>query len=216
MVSREDLTGEHSPTHWLDQHVGKRYRDCTRDNFIISRPEQQQAVEACSEYVHNFPKHNVEGRSLVLYGPKGTGKDHLLVAVLRSIATRLNRAGAVVYRDGLSLFAEFRQAISDPTVSEERLIERFARRPMLLAISDPLPPSGSLSEFEQRTLLRVIDYRYRNCLPCAATLNVASRSELETRMGAQAADRLCDDAVMIPCNWPSYRQEKRYNEPQKP
>ena len=200
-----------SPTHWIDQAIGPRYERCTLGNFQTSFEGQRVAVEQCRDYVANFPRYASEGRNLLFIGPKGTGKDHLMVAVVREICNRMppRQSGArrrVVYRDGLVLFSEFRSMISSRK-NEDKLIEGYAE-PHLLALSDPLPPAGSLSDYERRMMHRVIDARYRQLRPTTATINVANRAELDSRMTPQTSDRLCDFAIVVSCNWESYRQRK--------
>ena len=38
------------------------------------------------------------------------------------------------------------------------------------------------------------------------TLNVADGAEAEARMVAQVVDRLRNDALILFCNWPNYRE----------
>ncbi|MEM9588989.1 MAG: ATP-binding protein [Planctomycetota bacterium] len=195
---------------WVDQAIGRRYRSCRFANFKAETNGQRHALESCVRYVEEFGQHVRDGVSLVFIGPKGTGKDHLMVSVLRAIVLgyphKSSRRRRAVYRDGLRLFAEFRGSIGS-SKGEDTIVGSYTE-PHLLALSDPLPPTGSLSEYEQRMLLRIIDGRYRECRPTTATLNVANRDELDARMGAQAADRLLDGAIVVRCDWESYRMRK--------
>jgi len=196
-----------SPTVYIDHQIGKRYVRCRLDTFDCSGDEPQakcNAVVQCRDYVDAFREHHEAGRSLILIGPKGTGKDHLVSAVVREIAKRLGKPGAVVFRDGLSLFAEVKATYDDHTRTDD-VVEKYIR-PVLLAISDPLPPVGALSQHDQSVILRIIDGRYRQCLPLAVTVNCSSRKEMAERLGPQATDRLFDCAVVVPCNWKSYRK----------
>lgn len=203
---------------WLSEAVGRRYRDCTLGNWIAggltgngsekANQAMNKALEQSKNYVKGFVDHIRRGQSIVFVGPKGAGKDHLMVGVLRGIIEGYGVASHKVrYIDGLSLFGEFRDTIKSNT-TEQSVIEKHCK-PDLLAISDPLPPTGDLSEYEQRMMLRLIDKRYRDCRPMAATINASDRAEVERRMGPQAADRLLDDAVVVLCNWPSYRQRRK-------
>lgn len=214
-----------NPSHWLDHHAGKRYLGCRLDNFDCEtyntnygetdesfkacskdRAEEiagkKAAVEACRRYVYDFPSHIREGRGLVLIGPKGTGKDHLLVATLRAIAKGYGEF-SIKYRSGAEFFDEFTDTIGD--TRSFKTVAGLLSLPKILAISDPLPPTGDLSEAKQDMLFRVLTARYKNKRPTSATINVETASELERRMGPQAADRLRGDAVIVKCNWPSYR-----------
>jgi DNA replication protein DnaC len=195
-----------SATCYIDEQIGRRYTRCKLDNFDTTGDKadaKKWAVDECRNYVLNFPAHMEAGRSLVLVGPKGTGKDHLLSAVVREIARRIGRPGAVVFRDGLTLFAEIKEQYN--TQAPIDLVAKYVS-PMLFAVSDPVPPIGALSQHDQSMMLRIIDGRYRQCHPLAVTINCKSRQEINDRLGAQAADRLFDCAVVVGCNWESYRK----------
>ena len=199
---------ETSPTYWIDQQVGRRYVNCTFDNFDASGKDEAKkraALSQCVEYVENFPKHYDAGRSLIFVGPKGTGKDHLMTATIKQICVNIKRPGKVTFADGLKLFAEFREAFGTAT-TESMIVDKYTR-PLLFAVSDPLPPKGCLSEHEQRMALRIIDARYRESKPMAMTINAANRKEISDRMGAQACDRLFDCAIVVRCVWESHRTE---------
>jgi DNA replication protein DnaC len=196
-----------SPTVYIDQQIGKRYTRCRLDTFECGGADaeaKRKAVTQCRDYVNNFNAHHEAGRSLVLIGPKGTGKDHLVSAVVREIARRLGRPGLVVFRDGLSLFAEVKGSYDSHT-STDAIVEKYTK-PVLLAISDPVPPVGALSQHDQSVILRIIDGRYRECLPLAVTVNCSTRAELSERLGPQATDRLFDCAIVVICNWATYRK----------
>jgi len=196
-----------SPTVYIDQHIGKRYVRCRLDTFRTDGEHAAakiKAVDQCREYVNNFAEHCEAGRSLVVIGPKGTGKDHLVSAVVREIARRLGKPGLVVFRDGLTLYSEFKSAF-DEVGSQDAIVSKYVM-PKLFAVSDPVPPSGPLSNFDQQLIMRIIDGRYRECRPLAVTINCATRAEMATRLGAQSTDRLFDCAIVVVCNWPSFRE----------
>lgn len=184
--------------------VGSRYAHCKLANYKIHHEGQRQAVETSRGWAHRFlQSHCTAGESLVYLGPPGTGKDHLMVAVAMGIA-RVARKELILYRDGLRLFSEFKAAFDSRDTTEDKIVKKYTSA-ALLAISDPIPPRGTLSDYEQRLLYRIIDGRYRNRKAVAVTCNVASRSELEAKLGAQATDRLCEGATVVVCAWPSYR-----------
>lgn len=58
-------------------------------------------------------------------------------------------------------------------------------------------------------MLVVIDSRYRHNRPCWITVNVATRAELEARMGVLLVDRLMENAHCLFYSWPSYRERIR-------
>lgn len=175
--------------------MGSRYATCRFESFSCEQPEQQAIVDRLVGYdwLHR--------PNVLLFGPKGTGKDHLLTSLVRLAG---DGGLGVEWRNGLDLFGEWRALVG----SDER--ERDAIAPLIgcdvLALSDPMPPSGQLSEWQQQMLARVIDGRYRRLAPTWVTLNVMSGDEADARLGPLIADRLRDGAVALFCNWPSYRK----------
>lgn len=182
---------------------GERYQSVDLKGFEQPTQAQRTAVEIVRGYIAGLRAAKPTGRNLVFIGPPGTGKDHLMMAVLRCVIHRFGWTSAWV--DGQSLFAAVRNSYSNGD-NEESLVT-FSVRRQLFAISDPLPPNGNLTEHQRNVLFRLIDGRYRNGMPTCATINVASREELDDRLGDSLSDRLCHDAVIVPCFWESYRRK---------
>lgn len=186
---------------------GERYALCTLQNYRAETPEQNAALASLSEFSESMRELVLrEGQGgLILYGPRGTGKDHLLMALMRYAVFH---AGLTVkWCNGMDLLGDIRDRIQ--TGEKESSLIRSMSAPNILAISDPLPPFGSLTEFQATMLFRVIDARYSRRRPIWITVNVANRAELEQRMGAQLVDRLIDGALVTFCNWPSYRKVRK-------
>jgi DNA replication protein DnaC len=79
-------------------------------------------------------------------------------------------------------------------------------RPNVLAISDPTPPLGELSDYQRSMLFRVVDRRYRDLRPTWVTINAADSAEAERKIAPNIIDRLAHGALVLRCNWPSYRR----------
>lgn len=200
---------------WLTRNRPRR-AGCRLSTFEISRDqaigEKQRRViarlEELSKIVQERPG---EIPNLVIFGPVGSGKDHLMASMLR---VAVMRGLKPQWQRGLDIATQFRAAMGrDPDLTEGQLIERYAET-ALLAISDLLPPAGPLTAFQAECLYQIIDRRYETRRPTWVTLNVANREEAISRMGEQLADRLRDETIMAHCNWPSYR--KPWGEDQKP
>ena len=63
---------------------GSRYRDCRLDSFECNVPKQSKAIEKLNSFVRNAKDHAEKGEGLLLFGPVGTGKDHLLAAAFHA------------------------------------------------------------------------------------------------------------------------------------
>jgi DNA replication protein DnaC len=124
---------------------------------------------------------------------------------MRNVIQYHGQAG--VWVNGMDLFGRIRDRIQRG--EEERDLIRGLVKPDVLAISDPLPPFGALTEFQATMLFRVLDERYSRRRPVWVTVNVANRAEFEERMGVQLVDRLIDGALVVYCNWKSYREVRK-------
>ncbi len=165
---------------------------------------QRDVVAAVKHYLDEL-RANVEGgRNLVILGPMGSGKDFLLAVAMKFAVLQWGQH--VVWQNGTQMYARFRDSMnSDADCSESYLLRTMIEAP-ILAISDPLPPSGGLTEFQASTAFTIIDGRYRARRPTWLTINALSRSEVQGRMGSQNADRLAHRSLGLFCNWGSFRE----------
>lgn len=186
--------------------IGTRYADCTVAGFELAEdPEvlarQQRVVLSLQDYGDSIAENIRAGRGLVLFGPVGTGKDHLLVGLMR-LACR--EGFTVRWINGMDLYGEMRDSI-DKNQTEYAAMRPWVS-PDVLVISDPIPPWGPLTPFQSQFLFRVLDHRYRNRRPVWVTANFKSRKDAGEKLGDQLVDRLADGAVTLFCDWPSHRR----------
>jgi DNA replication protein DnaC len=181
---------------------GTRYADCRLGSFETATEPQKTAVAQLLTYCENARDNILQGAGIVLYGPRGTGKDHLAMAVARAV---IMAGGEVTWRNGMDLYGDIRDAMGEDGQTESSIIAKLVR-PDLLYLSDPLPVVGPLTSHQMNMLFRILDGRYSRRRATLCTVNVASGTELDERMGPQNADRLKDGALAIYCNWSSYRR----------
>jgi len=181
--------------------VGRRYEACRLETFEVGNEEQRAILASLRAYADNVDRHVKAGDNIVLFGPPGTGKDHLAIGVAY---VAIGRGFSVAWFDGQSLYQEFRDNIGGDR--PERDIIARATRPDILLLSDPVPPRGELTDYQATILWRVVDRRYRDMRPMWITLNVASGQEASARLGAGIVDRLRDGATYGWCGWGSYRK----------
>lgn len=183
---------------------GPRYDGCRLSNYESDTEPQKAAVESLMDYGRNLEQRISDGCGIILFGPKGTGKDHLLTAIANGAI--MGHGVDVEWINGMDLFGKVRDTFNDESREDESdVLARFIRC-QVLYLSDPLPPSGNLTDFQAATLFRVLDARYSAMRPTWISVNVTSSVELDARIGAQNGDRLRDGAVAIFCNWPSHRK----------
>jgi len=194
----------------LLRDIGQRYAGVRLASFQAETDAQKRALAQLNAFCDSLDERTETGQGLVLTGPKGTGKDHLAISCLR--AAVLHSGIEAAWVDGQTLYQEFRDGIDSET-RERDAIRRYTA-PKILLISDPVPPSESLTSFQQSVLWRIVDRRYRDLRPTWVTMNVSSGEEAEKRVGAQIVDRLRDGALSIVCNWPSHRKSAAIASPQ--
>jgi len=197
----------------MDQ-VGARYRNCSFESFLSDGDPQSKAVHRLLNMAKSGKPTNV-----VLFGPCGTGKDHLVAATMRELMRSewdppKNEKGITGYsqyrhpihwENGQELFDKMKDEFNQ---TPKEKIAYTCRLAAVLYLSDLAPMTGSLTDFESRQLFKILDQRYRDESPVWITVNVNSREELDKAIGAKTADRLIDDAIAIHCNWPSYRKTR--------
>lgn len=198
-------------TQMLAEDLGARYSPsrATLATYLISEPgaygQRQQAVrDRIERWSQDIVRHVRECHNVILFGAMGTGKDHLLAALLYRAAA----AGiACRWRDCLDLYGAFRDRI-DAKQSEDGLLGQLAA-PRVLGLSDLVPPAGALKEGRIEILRRVLERRARADRPTWVTVNAESLKDLEVALTSPVWDRLQDGALVVGCFWPTYRERRK-------
>jgi DNA replication protein DnaC len=193
----------------LAQQLGYRYSRCDLANYTVreetcteKRPSQRKVFEAVASFCMDIEARVRTGGGLLLFGRPGGGKDHLMVGAL--YWALLRHGFTVEWVDGLNLYQRARALVA--TGGDERaFIEQYTAA-QILAISDPVPPKGDVSQYATDVVQRIVDRRYRDCRSTWATLNVHNGAEAEARLASPIIDRLRHEATCLECNWPSYRK----------
>ncbi len=204
---RMSTNGEECPLAFiaLAKTIGPRYERCTLENYVVGKDQNQVAAyDSIKWFDRNMMTAQATGSGIVLYGNPGTGKDHLLCALMYSAI--LHHGLTVKWINGLDLYEQIRHSINGGT-PEREIIKQFME-PHILVISDPIPPKGEASRYNADVLYRIIDRRYRKNLPVWASFNASGGEEAENRLAKNIVDRLKDDSLCIHCDWESYRKPK--------
>jgi DNA replication protein DnaC len=184
--------------------AGTRYSGCTLENFVAVQPAQRDALRLLREYRDALAGHLDAGEGLLLVGASGTGKDHLLAALARAA---IQAGKSIAWKNGPDLFGEFRDAI-EAERSEDSIFARLTT-PDVLVLCDPVPPRGTLTPYQSAQLYRLVDRRYRDRRAIWCSINAANSVEADERIGPAIVDRLLHAALVVRCNWPSFRRPLR-------
>ncbi|MDK1046441.1 MAG: DnaA/Hda family protein, partial [Anaerolineales bacterium] len=158
----------------LGKQIGPRYAASTLENFAIYDDRQRPILERLKRFADDMPRHLGDGTGLMMFGRAGTGKDHLMAALLK-IAIVKHRL-RVVWYDGGDLLDDIADAI---TGDHWRRFRDELRAPHILAISDPVPVRGEFTQSQLRRLRDTFDRRYRLGVSTWITTNLDRQEDAE-------------------------------------
>lgn len=172
----------------LFRMTGPRYRDSHLLDFQLYHDNQVDVWLQLAEIYLHMEQFLGEGRSIFLHGDSGTGKDLLLTAMLASAC----------------MFEPHPKWISG--VDARKLEPERNYLPHIWGVSDPVDPGQPPPAWELSKLLRWADYQYRCEMPIWVTLNAVTLDQARDLLGWPLLSRLTENAVVLPCHWPSYRK----------
>ncbi len=185
---------------WNDLALVER----TLDNFYPLREVPDE--ETKQPYLVNLEKQyqiicafclNPQG-NLILHGPVGTGKTHLLAAICNELRTAYVPSRFASASDLCQAIAECYQQGRDP----EFLYANSINTP-LLALDDL--GAGSWTQSRQDTIEKIMDGRSK--ARRATIVSTNNLDELAQFIGIRAYSRLSIEQVLVPMDGPDYRKE---------
>jgi DNA replication protein DnaC len=193
--------------HSLSSDIGPRYsrERVSLDSFTLYHQSQREVVERLRAVSAEIPERTKNGSGLVFLGTVGTGKDHLMAAMLYIAAGQFGIHPRWV--NGQEIYGRFRDSMDTGRREEDILAE--LSKPEILAISDPIPAVGEPTAWNITQLYRLLDRRYRHMKPTWASLNALSIQDADEKLSAPVFDRLRDSAEFFKCFWPSYRERAK-------
>lgn len=178
----------------------QRYRDCYLRTFHVDCDLQKSVLSQLVTICEQIPSFVDSGKQLFLWGSVGTGKDHLIVSVLRAAAM----AGySVRWVEGLTIYETIAGAFSDNTT--HTAIYRKLKEPDILCISDPVF-SENWSGPKAEALRKTVRARYNLGKATWITCNVENLQQADEMFGEDTFDRLQENTVNIECRWESNRR----------
>jgi len=155
--------------------------------FIASTKLQRAAKAACVDYAKHIAERVENGTCLVLLGPPGIGKTHLLTALIASAVRDVVPARYLAAADFLALVGA-NWAWNGAGDEAQALV-----RAPLLAIDELWAPSG---ERERDALFALVDARYRARRATLLASNLTWPA-LRDALGERLCDRLLEDGGCV-------------------
>lgn len=184
-----------------DMYLGQRIADWRPNMQAENQLAILRRVRAYMEELEN--PHGQ--KSLVLYGPTGTGKTLLAYIILQHVfRTCYNGHSPVAAITSAAFQGMCRQSWTDKTApTDTMVIEDLGRVPLVLL--DELGQGDTASGDSDR-LARLIDRRYQLQLPTIITTNLPDKDAIRAHIGDRSMDRINERCIWARCAWPSYRQ----------
>ena len=178
---------------WQEADLPERYRNRTIANW---KPQAGQEIAArmIASWLDALDDRYEAGDGLMLMGPPGIGKTHLLAGLTTAIIQAGYRARYAVWP---TVWDKCRPPFDQ---SADELLRELARVPFLALDELGMRPGTTA---EQARLFELIDTRYREQLP---TLVASNCTEATLGMiGERTADRLLESCIPIVIPGSSYR-----------
>lgn len=182
--------------------IPARFFGRTFAGFNAPTPAHQRALALCRDYADGFPDHARRGAGLILAGLPGTGKSHLVAAILQALIGRHD----VRYTTCMDMIRAVRDTWRRDSERTETQVLGMLQRLDLLAIDEVGMQYGT--EGEQTILFDVLDRRYREVRPTIILTNQDQKG-LRDFVGDRTFDRLSETCRWVPFDWPSYRPQAR-------
>jgi DNA replication protein DnaC len=183
-----------------DAGIPRRFRTRTRANWSRKGRANERIGQAVDGYAAKLGDNLENGSGLVLLGPPGLGKTHLLVALVADALAAGVKARYAVWPDVL---AAVKATYNLPRgVARPDILETLQADPLLALDELALKPSAS--EFDHGLLFELLDFRYREELPTLIASNVTADG-LAGAVGERIADRLTECCVTLVLSGTSQR-----------
>jgi DNA replication protein DnaC len=169
----------------LKSSIGLKYQNKNFGNF--NKSQNQKAYYDCLEYAKNIKDYIKNGKGLFLSGTVGTGKTHLLAAII-DYAARIKKQ-YIDYYNIVSLLNNIRFTFKrkyEDSLSTEEITNRLKKCSVLM-IDDM--GTENLTDWASEILFDIIDYRYSNLKSMVISTNL-STIEIKEKLDERLMSRI--------------------------
>lgn len=183
----------------LGSGIPVRFKDCSFDNF-----RQCKEKKSVQDYAKNFSEVMKFGRCLILSGNVGTGKTHLISALLNHLIDHYQ--SKVLYTKAFDLLRGIKETYNKKNTTTFSDTQKKFTRVDLLVIDEIGVQFGT--DTEKDILFEIINDRYENFKPTILITNLAI-AKLKEYVGDRVIDRMREnEGKMIIFEGESFRGKK--------
>ena len=188
--------------------VGKRFYNKTFSNF--KKESNIKAYNECLGYVRNLEDNLEQGKGLFLTGSVGSGKTHLIAAMVDWIArmtTRRKYRAWIIFITSVDLLALIKYTFDRKNKDDDNTEELMSKlEDCDLLIIDDLGTEKT-TDWASELFYKIIDSRYSNLKSTIITTNLTDQ-ELKEKLSERLISRIYEMCKGIKLTGKDYRLEK--------
>ena len=188
----------------------KNIKDCCIGERFFSKTffnirGNAKAVETSKKWAFRYEENCRKGKGLFLTGNVGSGKTHLLAAIIDYIARVKKRSGLVslIYRNSTSMLNEIRNSYQNNNFDD--VVDKFKRCHLL--IIDDLGAEKT-TDWVLDIFFEIIDYRYANLKPIIIATNLTDM-EIKQKLDERIMSRIYEMCKGIRLTGKDHRLEAK-------
>ena len=182
--------------------VPARYGGAGFSNFEQPTQAHRQAVGILTGYMRQIrddARQAQAWRPIVMHGGVGTGKTHLVCALVNNL---VSRGVSARYTTMQAMLADIRRAYGATDLTEAGQVDRYVNGPDLLVLDEADLIRGTDNDLG--LVFAVVNGRYNASRPMVMVSNQPPDG-LATYIGERTMSRMRENVALVSCPWPDCR-----------